>query len=91
MIIEHEVIEQIERNPTGRSFSWLCDYLATLGQNDPSSVLFGMWHGGHIVFVDQNGDQLPTWQCEQFVRSQHAPDHVSIKPTNVGLKWVYGS
>lgn len=91
MIIELEVIEQIETNPTGRSYSWVCDYLATLGRNDPCSVLFGMWRGGHIVCIDQNGHQLPAWQCEELMRNQHMPDHVSIKPTDAGLKWVHGN
>lgn len=83
MILEHEVIEQIDE-PTGRPIRWVCDLLRELGASDPVALLQAMWRAGYVAVVDDGGEQLQTWQCEQIWRERREPLDLRIAATDLG-------
>ena len=68
MIVEHEVIEQIEEEPNGRSIEWMCSFLRELGSTDPLVLLHNMWRAGYLAVDDESGLELKSWQCEPIWR-----------------------
>ncbi len=90
MIAEHEIIEQIEEEPQGRPLTWLCDLIRRLGGDDPLVVLQGMWRAGYVTLVDEIGQVLPHWRCEEVFRDRRESGSVRVVATSHGSGWVHG-
>lgn len=90
MIVEHEVIEQIEDEPNGRPFPWICDLVRSLGLGQPFVLLQGMWRAGYVALVDQEGQALADWKCSDFFRARVESPEVQLVATTRGLELVYG-
>lgn len=91
MIVEHEVIEQVETEETGRSLSWVCDLIISLGRDKPFDVLRGMWRDGLLLFVNEHGVTLPDWKCEQLLREKDITSLANVVATAKGVDFVYDS
>lgn len=90
MVVEHEVIEQVEEEPSGRPLPWVCDMLRRLGQTEPMNVLLGMWRGGFVTFGDDAGREMPAWACEAIFRVGDESPLVHVRATEAGSRWVHG-
>ena len=90
MILEIEILEQIEDEPIGRSVNWLCEFIRSLGDQDPIFVLRGMWRGGYIRFIDVTGVDVPNWKCEELLDRRSADCDARIIATAQGREWVHG-
>lgn len=90
VIIELEVIEQIEAEPKGRPLFWVCDLIQRMGRSDPLAVLHGMWLGGYVGFVDNEGQTIPQWKCAELFRKNDNSVPVRVVTTALGSSWVHG-
>ena len=90
MILEHEIIEQIEEESNGRPIVWVREFLVGLGANDPVLTLRQMWRAGYVQVVDETGQELKPWQCEEIWRGQTDTHHARLIATPLGSKWVHG-
>ena len=84
VILQHEIIEQIADEPTGRPVGWVCDLLRGLGASDPWPLLRGMWLQGYIAVVDGAGKPVQAWRCEQVWRARSEPPELRITATDRG-------
>ena len=90
MILEHEVIEQIQDEVNGRPIEWVRQLLTDLGSGEPILVLREMWRAGYLKVVDDKGQELKPWQCEEIWRGQSNADHARLIATPLGAEWVHG-
>ena len=90
VILEHEVIEQIEDQTTGRPIEWVRQHLATLGAGEPFLILREMWRAGYLKVVDDQGQELKPWQCEEIWRGRSNADHARLIATSLGSEWIHG-
>jgi hypothetical protein len=88
VIPEHEVIEQIADEPAGRPVQWVYKLLRELGASDPTTVLQGMWRAGYIAVVDDVGELVPPWRCDQMWRERSESPDLRIAVTDRGAGLV---
>ena len=90
MILEHDVIEQIEEDPLGKTFTWVGALIRSLSEKDPFTVLHRMWRAGYIEFVTDDGETIPPWRTAQIFGSKAEHQAVRIVATYRGSRWVHG-
>ena len=90
MIVEHEIIEQIEEEPNGRSLAWVCDLARRLGKDDPLRVLEAMVEAGLISLTDERGRPLEPWECSEIWRSHEESRAVHVIATSDGSRSTHG-
>jgi hypothetical protein len=91
LIVEHEIIEQTETEPSGRSLAWVCDLIRGMGREDPLIVLRAMVGAGYLSFTDCSGCALPDWRFAELFRAGSASAAVRVHATPLGSRWVHGS
>ena len=89
MILEHEIIEQIEEEPVGRSLEWCVEFATGLGCPEPWTTLRQMWRAGYIALADAEGQILPEWRIEEVWRAGVARSDVAVLATDLGSTWAY--
>ena len=90
MIVTHEVIEQVEGEATGRSLTWVCELIHSLGEQDPFAVLSGLWRAGHVEFTTPEREPLPHWKSLETLREREASASVFVTATLAGSSHVHG-
>ena len=89
-MIEHEIIEQIEEEPVGRSLNWCIDFATGLGCPDSIATISQMWRAGYLAMADRHGKSLPDWKIEQVMRAGGEHSDVFVLATDLGSKWAHG-
>lgn len=91
VIVEHEVIEQAEAEPRGRSLAWVCDLIRRMGREDALGLLRAMVGAGYLSFSDSAGCTLPDWRYAELFRTKSACESIRVHATSLGSHWVHGS
>ena len=91
VIPEHEVIEQIEDEPSGRALQWVLDFLASLERPDPWLTVERMWEAGSISLHESSGGSIPRHRCESVFRARETRDDVRVRVTNTGSYRIHGN
>jgi len=90
VIVEHEVIEQVEEEASGRTLDWVCALIRNLGRDDPFVVLGGMWRAGYVMLADDAGQPLPDWRSAELFREKTESSSVNVLATALGSERVHG-
>lgn len=90
VIVEHEIIEQVEDEPRGRSIGWCAELAGQLGACDPLVTLREMCRAGHLQLVGTDGAVLQPWQAEQVWRVGDARRDIAVHATDLGSKFAHG-
>ena len=90
MIVEHEIIEQIEEEPVGRTFAWCLAFAGEQGCSDPMTTLREMWRDGYVVLADADGAVLPDWRAREVWRAGVPREDLALLATDLGSAWVHG-
>lgn len=90
MIVEHEIIEQVEHEPRGRSLAWCVGLAGRLGRPDGLVLIEGMWRAGHVALAEPGGEVLPRWRAEEAWREGATGEELMVLATESGSRWVHG-
>lgn len=89
MIVEHEIIEQIENEPHGRSLAWCSRLAGRLGAREPRVTLRAMWRAGYLELREADGFVMQPWQVEQVWRVGELRDDIAVHATELGSTWAH--